>query len=160
MKEPGSYCLAPKDAVIPLALRVAAQVQDLFARNRLPLPVARVVARPGPRTLVNFPTRLQAGDTATHELTTTVLGITVHVTATPSTWAWTIDGQPVSASADRLAHTFLDPGPSRVSVVVTWTGTFRIAGESTEHPLTRPAVVPGTPLLVKVLQAHAERVTR
>ena len=144
---------------MPLAVRVIAQVQDLFERNRLPLPVARVIARPGPRTLVNLPTRLSAGTAATTELTTSVLGLAVHISARPTTWDWTLTGEHLTTSSPTLQQTYLRPGRSPTGVTVTWTGTFRIGDDPTQHPLVRPAVVRGVPLTLQVLEAHAERVT-
>jgi|GEM_PF-6813625 len=159
-KDPGSYCLsAPQDSSVPLAVRVIAQVQDLFERNRLPLPVARVIARPGPRTLVNLPTRLSAGTAATTELTTSVLGLAVHISARPTTWDWTLTGEHLTTSSPTLQQTYLRPGRSPTGVTVTWTGTFRIGDDPTQHPLVGPAVVRGVPLTLQVLEAHAERVT-
>ena len=159
-KDPGSYCLsAPEDSSVPLAVRVIAQVQDLFARNRLPLPVARVIARPGPRTLVNLPTRLTAGTAATTELTTSVLGLAVHISARPTTWDWTLAGERLTTSSPTLQQTYLRPGTSPAGVTITWTGTFRIGDDPTQHPLVRPAIVRGVPLILQVLEAHAERVT-
>ena len=158
-RRPGTYCVAsPQASAVPLAVRVIAQVQDLFARNRLPLPVARVIARPGPRTLVNLPTRLTAGTAATTELTTSVLGLAVHISARPTTWDWTLAGERLTTSSPTLQQTYLRPGTSPAGVTITWTGTFRIGDDPTQHPLVRPAIVRGVPLILQVLEAHAERV--
>lgn len=164
-QEVGTFCLGPQDPGVPLAARVVAMVQADFARRLLPLPVWPVRSDPGPRTLVNFPTSFSAGTAAPVAINRTILGVPVHVTAVPQQWSWNFGDHttlttayPGRAKTDDLVHPFTALGGRTVQVSVAWGGTFRIGTDPTEYTLRTPAVVPGTPGQVRVLEAHAERV--
>ena len=157
-QEPGSFCLGPDDpGITPIGV-VIAQVQSGF--QSLPLPKFTPEVRPAPSTLVNIPTRLNAGSADAVTLTTEPLaGIVVDVTATPTEWRWTFgDGSTAVTTVPATEHVYRKAQEFGASVRVTWTGTFSLQGSDEVFPIRTPAYVQGPVTEVDVRQARTELV--
>jgi hypothetical protein len=157
-QEPGSFCLGPDDpGITPIGL-VIARIQSGF--QSLPLPQSVPKISPAPSTLVNIPTRLEAGSAAPVTLTTEPLaGIVVTVTATPVEWRWTFgDGATAVTAAPRTTHEYRQAREAEASVRVMWTGTFTIPGSAEAFPIRTPAYAQGAPATVDVREARTELV--
>ncbi|WP_090033335.1 PKD domain-containing protein [Cellulomonas marina] len=108
--------------------------------RRLPLPAPTAATQPATGdVLVNMPLVLTV-DPAPATLTTTLLGRTVEVQATPTSWTWAFgDGTaPLTTTSPGhtwphadVTHTFTTAGPATVRCTTTWTGRYRVAGTST-----------------------------
>ena len=155
VQEPGSYCLGPDDPGVPDIGRVIAQVQTAF--QSLPLPVATTTLNPAPRTLVNVPTRLDAGSAEPQTFDPVLLGIRVTITATPSAWEWTFgDGTGATTAVPRTEHVYRRAATVGASVRVTWNGTFTVGGSAEVFTIRTPAYVQGpvTPLDVRTARTE------
>lgn len=162
-QEPASFCLGPDDPGVPTIGQVLAQVQTEF--QRLPLPSRQVQTAPSPTTLVNVPTAFAAGDAQPQTFTPTILGTTVAITATPTSWAWTFgDGAitttttPGRPGRPDVAHVYTGPGDHTANVRVTWTGTFTVEGSPQVYDIRAPAFVQGAPSAVQVREARSQLV--
>lgn len=137
-----SACARPQD-VTP------AMVASAF--RRLPLAPSPLVVQPGRGwVLVNKPTVVHA-EGGPQTLTTTVLGLEVTVTATPTGYAWdfgdgatlttTEPGRPWPDGA--LAHSYLRVGSYRLGLTTTWSATYTIAGDPTVRDVPGTATTTG-----------------
>lgn len=162
-QSPGTYCLGPGNAGLPLIPALTSQLTRDLQRLIILRPATHV--RPNGTTLVNYPTQLYT-DATTYTLDpVTLLGHTVVVTAHPKTYDWyfgdgtsTLDAGPGQATDSDVRHTYTTPGTVSPYVVITWTGTFTVDGGAPHEVYgTAQTTGPGTPLQVK--QARAELVT-
>lgn len=148
------YDLKPED-VLP---RIAARILDDF-RN-LPITAGSVSAQPSPHTLVGAETNVFAS-AAEQQFDVTILGQKVHLTATPSQYAFNYgDGATLGPSAThggpipeaewgsktRTSHLYGNTGDFNVTVTTSFTGTYSVnngpalpingTGEVTSAPQT------------------------
>lgn len=124
---------------------------------RLPLAPSPVTIQPaGGRVLVNIDT-IAYTTPAPQYLTTTVLGTTLEVRATPTGWAWdfgdgteplvrTTPGAPYPNHT--TAHPYATPGDYTITVTTTWTGHYRPVGTTTWTPVAGVATTTTTTTLV------------
>ena len=161
---PGSYCLGADDPGVPDYGRAIARVQSGF--QDLPLPRAAVEVAPAPTSLVQVPTAFFAGGAQSFEQTVTpVPGISVTVSARPTSWTWHwgdgTSGTFGTAGEPRrpvVAHTYRQVRDFSALVEVTWQGSFTIAGSSEVFDITTPAVVTSAPVTVQVREARSQLV--
>jgi hypothetical protein len=162
-QELGSFCLGADDPGVPTIARVIDQVQRDF--KNLPLRRESVRSDPGPRTLVNIDTAFSAGTTQLQTFDPVLLGIGVHIAATPKRWHWTW-GDGTTAVTDTpgvpkqpvVTHRYTRAGDVQVSVVVEWTGTFSVGDDPTQYEIQSPATVPAEPTTVRVRTARSQLV--
>jgi hypothetical protein len=162
-REPLTYCLGADDPGVPTIARVIDQVQRDF--KNLPLRRESVRSDPGPRTLVNIDTAFSAGTTQLQTFDPVLLGIGVHIAATPKRWHWTW-GDGTTAVTDTpgvpkqpvVTHRYTRAGDVQVSVVVEWTGTFSVGDDPTQYEIQSPATVPAEPTTVRVRTARSQLV--
>jgi hypothetical protein len=123
-------CASPAD-VTP------AMVEAAF--RRLPLAPSALIVQPGRGwVLVNKPTAVHA-DGGPQTLTTTVLGIDVTITATPTRYAWDFGDGATLTTTDpgrpwpngTLTHGYTRVGSYRLSLDTTWSATYTLAGDPT-----------------------------
>lgn len=111
---------------------------------RLPLTPSPVTIQPaGGRTLVNIDTITYTSADPQY-LTTTVLGITLEVRATPTAWTWDFgDGTPPLVRTTPgapypdhdTAHPYTTPGTHTITATTTWTGHYRPVGTTGWTPV-------------------------
>lgn len=157
-QEQGGFCLGPDDpGITPIGV-VISRVQTGF--GSLPLPPFSPVVSPAPSTLVNIPTKLEAGSVEPVVLSTTPLpGFTVRVTATPKEWRWTFgDGEQAFTTQPVTTHVYERARQAGARVDVIWGGTFRLPGSDEDFPIRGTATVPGAPVTVDVREARTELV--
>lgn len=132
-----TVCAAPSDVTPAMVLA---------AFRRLPLAPSPLVVQPDRGwVLVNKPTVVHA-DERPQTLTTTILGTTVVVTATPTRYAWDFGDGATLTTTDpgrpwpdgTLTHAYPHVGAYRITLTTTWTATYTLAG----GPAARD--VPGT----------------
>lgn len=160
---PPSGFVTPAPA-IPLHVRVAALLRQQFAE--LPLPHASIEVRPQNETLINVETRFMTS-TGSQELPPLILlGHSVTVTANAEHYEWHFgddstktDAGPGSSAAP-IRHVYRAPGPRQPFVSITWSGTFRIAGDPTTYPIVGTATTDGLPANLAVRTAHSVLVSR
>lgn len=161
---PGSYCLGPDDPGVPDYGRAISIVQSGF-RN-LPLPKADVQVAPTPTSLVQVPTAFYAGGQQSFSQTVTpIRGVTITVTAKPTSWTWRWgDGTSSTVSTPGrprdplVSHVYTQARDHSADVVVSWSGSFTIAGSTEVFDIPTPARVTSAPITVQVRQARTELV--
>jgi hypothetical protein len=134
--------------------------------QRLPLPPGVfTVQPPGGNVLINVPTIVYADPTPT-SLTTTSLGTTIHIEATPTTWTWAFgDGSTLGPTHDpgqpypslTHPHTYTTPGEYPLTMTTTYTGRYH-TGDGEWIPVDGTAQVTTPPTTITVLSAHADLV--
>jgi hypothetical protein len=165
-QEPGTFCLGSDDPGVPDYGRAIALVQSGF--KDMPLPHAEVQVAPAPTSLVNVPTAFYAGGAQSFSRTVTpVAGISVTVTAKPTSWTWYWgDGQsstfdnPGVPNRPVVSHVYGQARDVQAHVDVSWQGSFTIAGSQQVFDIPTPAVVSSAPVTVQVRQARTQLVDR
>lgn len=163
---PGSYCLGGDDPGAPNYARAIAEIERGFAQ--LPLPTSGVEVAPAPTSLVRVPTAFYAGGEQSFEQTVSPAGVTVTVRAEPTSWTWHWgDGSPpqtfTTPGVPRrpvVAHTYDAARDYSARVVVTWKGTFTIAGSAEVFEIANEASVTSAPVTVQVREARTQLVDR
>ena len=156
-KEPGAYCLGPDDPGVPDIGRVLALVQTQFQSLPLRRPVTTV--NPTPQTLVNIPTRFDAGSAEPQAFAPVLLGIQVRITATPTAWDWAFgDGARATTAVPTTEHVYRRAAPVSASLRVTWNGTFTVGGSPEVFTIRAPAYVESPVGQVDVRTARTELV--
>jgi hypothetical protein len=125
-----------------------------------------VQVAPAPTSLVNVPTAFYAGGAQTFSQTVTpVPGISVTVTARPTSWTWHWgDGSsdtfatPGEPRRPVVAHTYTDAADHGTWVEVSWKGSFTIAGSAEVFDIPTPAVVRSGTVTVQVREARTQLV--
>ena len=135
--------------------------------QRLPLPPGTfTIQPPGGTVLINTPTNVYA-DPAPTTLTTTTLGQTIHIEATPTTWTWTFgDGSTLGPTLDpgdaypnlTNTHSYTAPGQYPLTMTTTYTGSYRTE-TSDWIPIDGTAQVTSPPIPITVLTARADLVS-
>lgn len=125
--------------------------------TRLPLAPSPVTIQPaGGRVLVNIDTIAYTTPQPQY-LTTTILGTTLEVRATPTAWSWDFgDGAPPLIRTTpgapypnhTTAHPYTAPGNYTITVTTTWTGHYRPTGTTTWTPVDGTATTTTTTTLV------------
>jgi hypothetical protein len=133
------------------------------AFRRLPLTPSPLVVQPGRGwVLVNKETVVHA-EGGPQTLTTTILGIGVTITATPTSYAWDFGDGATMATADpglpwpdgALAHTYKRVGGYRLGLTTTWSATYTLAGDPTVRDVPGTATTTGAvPLEVRERRAY------
>ena len=121
--------------------------------RRLPLTPPALTIQPNrAEVLVNMAT-ITWTDPTPQLLVTDLLGYTVEVQATPTSYTWDYgDGSPplVTTSPGHpwpdhdVAHTYARPGTFTITLTTTLTGTYRMAGTTTWLPVTGTATTTTT----------------
>ena len=153
VKQPGSVCLGPTAAGVPLIPAISGLLSSEF--QQLVVLKGLAISDPRGRTLVNYDTQFHT-DARTYVLDpVTILGHSVVVTATPSRYDWYFgDGAELkdggSGATEPVVHLYRKAGRVAPYVVVTWAGTFSVDGGAL-RPVIGTAVTtgPGTPLVVR-----------
>jgi hypothetical protein len=157
VQEPGTYCLGPDDPGVPDVGRVLALVQTEF--QSLPLRRHAAVASPSPRTLVNIPTRFDAGSAEPQAFAPVLLGVQVDITATPTAWEWDFgDGATTTTAVPATEHVYRRAVTAGASVRVTWNGTFTLGGSTEVFTIRAPAYVDSPSAQLDVRTARTELV--
>ena len=130
--------------------------------RRLALPPGRIHVQPATgRTLVNVPTNVMV-DARPATFTTTVLGATVRVRATPTRYTWTFgDGTHLTTTDPgapypdlRTTHTYLRAGTYPLTLATTYRGQYSVNGGPWQ-PVNGTATVPTPPTTITAAQARA-----
>lgn len=113
--------------------------------------------------LVNKETIVYA-DPAAQQLTTSILGTAVTITATPSTYTWDFaDGAPLSTASpghpwphQDVWHTYSRAGTFAITLTTTWSATFTTAGDPTVRHVPGTATTTSTsaPFVARELHSH------
>ena len=164
-QEPKTYCLGADDPGVPTIAKVVDKVQADFAT--LPLRREAVGSDPGPTSIVNIDTAFHAGTAQPQVFDPVLLGVPVHVTATPSKWHWTwgdgttgVTTTPGVPKRPVVTHRYTRVADVTVSVVVEWTGTFTVGGDPTSYPITTPALTRPQRADLRIRQARSQLVSR
>ncbi|HVA60245.1 MAG TPA: hypothetical protein VNG13_06880 [Mycobacteriales bacterium] len=167
---PTTYCLGPTSTV-PVAV-LQADVQRQF-RN-LPLPRGTISVEPPRAGVVNLPVLAFTNTPSTRIFHVTALGAAVTLTATPQRWVWRWGaGAPVTtngpgapyptcqqATSSCAAFTYTEPGSyGPISVTVSWTATYTVAGVAQIFSITTPVDVGVVGPVVRVDDAPSQLVT-
>ena len=130
--------------------------------RRLPLAPPALTIQPNrAEVLVNMAT-ITWTDPTPQLLVTDLLGYTVEVQATPTSYTWDYgDGSPplVTTSPGHpwpdhdVAHTYARPGTFTITLTTTLTGTYRMAGTTTWLPVTGVATTTTTASPVTAVEA-------
>ena len=163
-RQPSSVCIGPSDPRLSPTLAIQGFITTQF--KRLMILKADVHAQPDGDTLVNYDTGFYTTTRAVTLPEFSLLGSTIRVTAHPQRYDWTFgdgttadDAGPGAKDALDVSHTYRRTGSLRVSLTVTWTGTFTVDGGAARDVFgTAQTTSLPTPLQVK--QARAELVTR
>lgn len=163
-RQPGDVCLGPEEVAEPGIGEVVNAVQTGFTRKRPAEP--QLVIQPNPTALVNVDTGFSAGAAEPVQLTDTVLGFPIAITATPERWLWDFgDGttlatsSPGRAGTREVSHRYTRVGDYAVTVAVEWSGTFTVGGFAQVFPIEGVAVVPvAAPGQVQVREARTQLV--
>jgi hypothetical protein len=163
-QEPRTYCLGADDPLAPRIAKVIGQMQTDFAT--LPLPTYDVRSDPGPTTLVNIETAFFAGSAEPKTFNPVLLGVPVHVTATPVRWFWTwgdgstsVTTTPGVPKQPAVSHLYKRAGDVVVTVVVEWTGSFTVGNDPTVIAITAAARTPAQTATVKIREARSQLVS-
>jgi hypothetical protein len=106
-------------------------------------------------------------DRSPRTMTTTLLGRSVRIRATPSAYSWTwgdgastVTSQPGAAYPHQtVAHTYMHrEGDVTIGLRTTWTGSFSIDGGATWRAAPGTARTTSTPVTVTVYNPHGHRV--
>ena len=139
---------------------IAGMIEREFQRVVVVRGVAEI--NPAPQTLVHVATRFETPTVERYDIPLTLLGQSVVITAQAERWTWhTGDGATVTTTRKgtrgRVEHTYTTAGSRSPYVVISWSGTYSVNGESM-------GAVPGTvatsgePGSVDVRQARTELV--
>jgi hypothetical protein len=131
---------------------------------RLPLPAPALTMQPDRGwVLVNMRTIVYT-DPAPAVFDLTLLGVPVHLTATPARYAWTWDDGATSATTspghpypdDDVSHVYELLGTYRITLTTTWTATYTLGTDPTAHtvPGTATTSATGPDFVVRELRAH------
>ena len=136
--------------------------------RRLPLTASTPTVQPGHgRSLIRMPLIVHT-DPTPQDLTTTVLGTTVRVRATPSSFTWDFgDGAAPLSTTDpgapyphhTLTHTYDQVGTFPVTLTTTWTGQYQLPG-GPWLPVTGTATTTSTPIPITTEEARARLVAQ
>lgn len=155
--EEGSYCLGPDDPGVPDIVRTLAAAQQAFEQRvrQIAPPTIRTV--PGPRTLVQWPTRFTAQGAEPFSDDVTVLGATVRLHVQPESFRWVFgDGTTAQTAGPTTTHTYPVKGRRVIRVDVVWGGWFTVDQGTERFPIDPPATSTGRPGLVTAVEARAE----
>ena len=155
---PDSVCLGPDDPRVDPTAAIPALVEREFKRVVVLKGVAKV--NPSPETLVNFQTRFTTAAPASYDIPLTLLGQSVVITATATSWTWHFGDQTQehSTQSSRAVHNYAATGELQAYVVIEWSGTYRIGADPAARQVTGTATTTGEPVQVLVRQARAELV--
>lgn len=137
---------------------VALSAEDF---RRLPLAPPTLAVQPArAQHLVNMPAIVWT-DPAQQLLTTTLLGVPVEVEATPTSYTWDFgDGTSlVTTTPGRpyphhdVAHAYPAPGSYAITLTVTFTGRFRVAGATVWQAVAGTATTTATSAPLTVVEA-------
>ncbi len=133
--------------------------------RRLPLTPSALTVQPGRGwVLVNKATVVYA-DPAAQTRTTTILGIPVRITATPTGYAWDFGDGTTLATRDPgrpwpdadLTHTYTDLGTFTLRLTTTWSATYAVDVDPTVHDVPGTATTTST-FAVEVRERRAHLV--
>jgi hypothetical protein len=163
-QEARTYCLGADDPGVPTIATVVDQVQTDF--SHLPLRNERVASDPGPTTVVNIDTAFSAGDATPQTFDPVLLGIPVHLTATPKRWHWTWgDGSSETTASPGVpkqpvvTHRYARVGDLTVTVTVEWAGTFTVGADPTVYTIAAPTRTAPQTTVLRVREARSELVS-
>jgi hypothetical protein len=106
-------------------------------------------------------------DRAPRTMTTTLLGHSVRIRATPSAYSWTwgdgastVTSQPGAAYPNQtVAHTYMHrEGPVTIRLTTSWTGSYSVDGGATWRSAPGTAHTTSIPVTVTVYDPHGHRV--
>lgn len=164
--EIGQACLLPEQAPPPVPPQVTPDlVAQAFATLTWP-ESPLTIQPPGGRTLVNLETNFLTTNTAPTTQSVQLLGQSVDIEATPSTWTW-LHGDGTTQTTDRpgtpypdltVTHTYRDADTvANPSVDTTYTGRYRLNGGPWQLiPTTR--TITGTPAELEIVPATPQLV--
>lgn len=154
----------PAAAAVPVEALIGAQLAREFAS--LPLPRGQVQVRPRAQTLLNVETHVFTTTTTQALPARTILGRSVTVLAEAERYDWHLgdgttyrDAGPGSEAAP-VRHVYRAAGWVGPYVSITWSGTFRIAGDPATYPIVGTAATDGPPADLTVRTARSELVAR
>ncbi len=134
----------------------------------LPLQPSPAHLQPGDGRAIVGMDLIMYTDPTPQTLDTTILGVPVTITATPTTYTWDQgDGQPPLVTTDpgkpyphqTVARPYLRHGDYTVTLTTTWTGTYRINAAGPEHPIAGTATTTTDPFQINVVEIHTHLVT-
>lgn len=164
--EIGQACLLPEQAPPPVPPQVTPDlVAQAFATLTWP-ESPLTIQPPGGRTLVNLETNFLTTNTAPTTQSVQLLGQSVDIEATPSTWTW-LHGDGTTQTTDRpgtpypdltVTHIYRDADTvANPSVDTTYTGRYRLNGGPWQLiPTTR--TITGTPAELEIVPATPQLV--
>jgi hypothetical protein len=137
------------------------------AWQRMPIQANTITIQPGTGwVLTTVPTVVYV-DRAPRTMTTTLLGTSVRIRATPSayTWGWgdgasTVTTQPGAPYPNQtVAHTYVNrEGPVTITLTTSWRGSYSTNGGATWTSAPGTAHTTSTPITVEVYNPHGHRV--
>lgn len=135
----------------------------LSAFRRLPLASSPLVVQPDRGwVLVNKPTVVHA-DRTPQTLTTTILGTTVTITATPTSYAWDFGDGVTLTTTDpgrpwpdgTLTHAYTRTGDYRIALTTTWSAVYTVGNDPTVRDVPGTATTTSTaPLSATERRSH------
>lgn len=134
----------------------------------LPLEPSPAHLQPGDGRAIVGMDLIMYTDPTPQVLDTTVLGVPVTITATPTAYSWDQgDGQPPLVTTDpgkpyphqTVARPYRRHGDYTVTLTTTWTGTYRINGTGPEHRIAGSATTTSDPFSINVVEIHTHLVT-
>jgi hypothetical protein len=166
----GDYCLS-HNPTLDLGA-VEANVERQF--RDLPLPHGTITVEPKNYGVVNIPVIAFTDTPQQRVFSLTALGSSVTLTATPQTWSWhwgngipdstttgPSAGYPTcqAATSSCAAYTYTNTGSyGPVSVTVSWTATYTIAGVPQTFTIADPVAITSTGRVIRIVEAPAQLV--
>lgn len=157
-----TQCLSSNPLLDIAAIKAA--VDRIFHQD-LPLPGGTLRVQPPDGALVNLPTIYYTTTTSPLHFTVTALGVSVNITATPTSYLWHFgDGATASTTSpghphpnQDVTHTFTEAAAGIAPyVTVTWSGTYTVSGIDETFNVTGTVSRDGPPLQLPVREARSE----
>lgn len=166
--QPAYACIGALAAATASRVPVSVPISALLAREfaSLPLPRATLEVHPPDETLINVDTRFTTATTSQDLPPLTLLGQSVTVTAKAARYDWHFGDGSILANAgpgsptNPITHVYRAAARVAPSVTITWSGTFRIAGDAATYPIIGTATTEGQPADLAVRTAHSVLVSR
>lgn len=154
-------CLAKRRQQVDIPAAAARAFQEMQIA-----PSEVNVQPPDGWTLVNVDT-ITFTDTAPRTMSTSLFGIPVEIRAVPSTYTWDFgDGSAPLVTTDpgapypahTIAHVYAKKGVATISLITTWHGQFRLAGEPTWRDVAGEGTTVSSSGSLEILEARARLV--